>query len=464
MAAAAPLRAVAAASEVPPLLVPAATLLGTDPHLELLLALVRRRPGALLGWLAHGRPEPLADLAATLGVRLDPSLLPLEPGIEAHLRAAASAGRRVRVIAGDDPVLARGLAARLGPGIEVVHRPLEGEPFALLAGPRTPPSLVAAAASLVLPADALPPTGALAPVEARIARPPPGTRPWARALRLHQWAKNLLVLVPLLLAGPLATVADLGHALLAFVAMGLLASAGYLVNDLLDLEADRRHPSKRARPLAAGTLPLRAGLAAVPILLLAAAFLAALLPAAFAPAAVAYLVLTLAYSLRLKRVPLLDVLVLAGLFTIRVLAGAEVIAAPLSYWLLTFAMFLFLSLALVKRHAELAQLATAGGHELVDRGYGTADLPLLLAAGLANGVAATVIFVVYLVAEQFPRAIYARPGWLWLVFPILLLWLLRTWRLTLHGRMDQDPVLFALTDRPSLAMGAAVLACLLLAW
>lgn len=464
MAAAAPLRVVAAASEAPPLLVPAAALLGTDPRAELLLALLRRRPWALLGWLAHGRPEPLARLAATLGVRLDPSLLPLEPGIEARLRAEATAGRRIRVVAGDDPELAQGLAARLGPGVEVVDGPPGEEPFTLLVGPGTPASLVAAAAALVLPADALPPPGALAPVEARIDRPRRGMRPWARALRLHQWAKNLLVLVPLLLAAPLATSGDLGRALLAFLTMGLLASAGYLVNDLLDLEADRRHPTKRTRPLAAGTLPLAAGRAAVPILLLAAAFLAALLPAAFAPVALAYLVFTLAYSLRLKHVPLLDVLVLAGLFALRVLAGAEVIEAPLSYWLLTFAMFFFLSLALVKRHAELGQLAAAGGDDLVDRGYRTADLPLLLTTGLASGIAATVIFVVYLVAEQFPRALYARPGWLWLVFPTLLLWLLRTWRLTLHGRMNQDPVLFALTDRPSLAMGALVLACLLLAW
>jgi 4-hydroxybenzoate polyprenyltransferase len=463
MAAAVPLRSVPARAALP-LLVPAAALLRTDPRVELVLAFVRRRPAALLGWLAHGRPEPLADLAAAVGLCLDPALLPLDPEIEAYLRAELAAGRTVAVVPGEDPALARALAARLGSGVEVTAEPGTEGPFALLAGPGATAALATAASSLVLAVDALSPAGASAPVEARIDRPRSGARPWARALRLHQWAKNLLVLVPLLLAGPLATAADLGHALLAFLAIGLLASAGYLVNDLLDLEADRRHPTKRARPLAAGTLPLRAGLAAVPLLLLAAALLAALLPVAFAPVAGAYLVLTLAYSLRLKRVPLLDVLILAGLFTIRVLAGAEVIAAPLSYWLLTFAMFLFLSLALVKRYAELGQLAAAGGRELVDRGYGTADLPLLLAAGLASGVAATVIFVVYLVAEQFPRAIYARPGWLWLVFPILLLWLLRTWRLALHGRMDQDPVLFALTDRPSLVMGAAVLACLLLAW
>lgn len=414
-----------------PLAVPAEALLRTDPRLELVLALARRRPAVLLGWLVRGCQEPIAGLAAAVGVRLDPALLPLDPARVGELEAARATGRPIRILASGDPALAQAIAARLDLPEETIGEAVPGDPPSPLAGP---------------------------------ARPRPGPAIWARALRLHQWAKNLLVLVPVLLAGPLATGADLARAGLAFLLLGCLASAGYLVNDLLDLEADRRHATKRARPLASGELPLGAGLVAAPLLVALAGLGALLLPAGFAIAATAYLTITLAYSLRLKRVPLLDVLVLGGLFTIRVLAGAEVIAAPLSYWLLTFSMFLFLSLAMVKRYAELDRVAAAGGRDLADRGYSTTDLPLLLATGLASGVAATLIFVVYLVAEQFPRAIYGRPGWLWLVFPVLLLWLLRTWRLALHGRMDQDPVLFALTDRPSLAMGGAVLACLLLAW
>lgn len=424
-------RAEPAPAPAVPLVVPAGALLRTEPRLELVLALARRRPAALLGWLAHGCPEPLPALAAAVGVRLDPALLPLDPARVAELRAARAAGRPVRIVDPREPALAQAIALRLGLPEGAVGEPEPGDPPAPFAAP---------------------------------ARPRPRLATWARALRLHQWAKNLLVLVPVLLAGPLATAGDLARAGLAFLLLGCLASAGYLVNDLLDLEADRRHPSKRDRPLASGELALGAGLLAVPVLVALAGLGALLLPAAFALVAGAYLAITLAYSFSLKRVPLLDVLVLGGLFTLRVLTGAEVIAAPLSYWLLTFSMFLFLSLAMVKRYAELDRLAAAGGRDLADRGYSTADLPLLLATGLASGIAATLIFVVYLVAEQFPRAIYARPGWLWLVFPVLLLWLLRTWRLALHGRMDQDPVLFALTDRPSLAMGGAVLACLLLAW
>ncbi len=389
----------------------------------------------------------------------------------AFLRAQREAGRSIVLLAGRDPAAARVLAERLGLFGAVLETGAAREASARLAdgfnllvrGP-IDRELVAAASALVLPEGAPPPPGASAPVVARLVRSRVDPRVWLRALRLHQWAKNLLVFVPVTLAGPLATAGDWGRATLAFLALGLLASAGYVINDLLDLEADRRHPTKCGRPFAAGILSLRAGLLAVPALLVAAALVATALPPIFALVGGVYLVLTLGYSLRLKRIPMLDVVVLGGLFSLRLFAGAEVITAPLSYWLLTFSMFLFLSLALVKRYAELDELATHGGSDLADRGYSTRDLPLLLATGLSSGVAATVIYVVYLVAEQFPKDIYTRPGWLWLVFPLLLLWLLRVWRLALHGRMSQDPVLFALTDRASLLVGAAVLACILAAW
>lgn len=289
-------------------------------------------------------------------------------------------------------------------------------------------------------------------------------RAWLRALRPHQWAKNLLVFVPVLLAGPLGGRADLARAALGFAVLSLLSAAGYVVNDLLDVEADRRHRAKRLRPFAAGELAVAEGVPGAALLALAAAGLAALMPPAFVPVAAVYLAGTLAYSLALKREPLLDVLALAGLFTVRVLAGAALLPLPLSFWLLTFSMFLFLSLALVKRYAELAELARTGAAATVPgRGYGVPELPLLLAAGVASGLAATTIFVVYLVEERFPSGLYARPGWLWLVFPVLAYWLLRVWRLAVYGLMGEDPVLFALKDRCSLALGAVVLGLVLLA-
>jgi 4-hydroxybenzoate polyprenyltransferase len=192
--------------------------------------------------------------------------------------------------------------------------------------------------------------------------------------------------------------------------------------------------------------------------------LLAFMPSAFLVAAAAYFVGTLVYSLALKREPMLDVLGLACLFTVRVLAGAMVLAVPVSFWLLTFSMFLFLSLALVKRYAELAELArTQAADKIPGRGYVPAELPLLLSFGGAAAVAASLIFVVYLVDEKFPSGIYGSPGWLWLIFPLLTCWLMRLWRLTVQGRMNEDPVLFALKDGLSLGLGAAVLGLVLLA-
>ncbi|MDW8371917.1 MAG: UbiA family prenyltransferase, partial [Geminicoccaceae bacterium] len=407
--------------------------------LEAGLLLLRRDPLALLRWLLRGARTPILAAARAAGSAPDPALLPLDRALLASLHAERARGRRLLLWTRGDPELARAIAERLGL-FEAVIPAADAERAAAAAGAPT----------------------ARPPIDAP--RTAGGLGLWLRALRLHQWAKNLLVLLPVLLAGPLATRADWADAAIAFLVLCLAASAGYLINDLLDLEADRRHESKRERPFAAGALPLAAGLAAVPLLLATAGLVALLLPPRFLLAAGAYLALTLAYSFALKRVPMLDVVSLGGLFTLRVIAGAFAITAPLSYWLLTFSMFLFLSLALVKRYAELERLARRGGEALADRGYNTLDLPLLASLGLASGVAATLIFVVYLVTEHFPKAIYTRPGWLWLAFPILLYWLARAWRLTLHGKMNEDPVLFALRDRASLLMVAMVFGLVVLAW
>jgi 4-hydroxybenzoate polyprenyltransferase len=181
-------------------------------------------------------------------------------------------------------------------------------------------------------------------------------------------------------------------------------------------------------------------------------------------AAFGYFAGTLAYSLLLKREPMLDVLVLAGLFTVRVLAGAMVLPVPASFWLLSFSMFLFLSLALVKRYAELAELAHSATETAIPgRGYTVIELALLLALGVASAVGSNIIFLIYLIDEKFPSNLYTRPEWLWLIFPLLMLWLMRLWRLTVQERMHEDPVFFALKDRPSLLIGALVLGIVLLA-
>jgi 4-hydroxybenzoate polyprenyltransferase len=412
---------------------------------------------------------------------LDLASLPLRPSVLAYVEVWRRNGRELALYSSADDSQVQALAAQIGlfdhaEGSDGVvnlagPRKLEairaryGDRFAYAGDARVDlPIWRCAKAAVVVGGRGLSRrVAALAPLEATFPASG-GIKAWAKALRLHQWAKNLLLFVPVLLAGPLAGTGTYVTAGLGFLTFGFLASAGYVINDLLDLDADRRHRSKRHRPFAAGELPITHGVAATGLLLCLAIAGCTFLPSAFGLMAVVYFVGTLAYSLGLKRVPLLDVLVLAGLFTARVLAGAVLLPVPASFWLLTFSMFLFLSLALVKRYAELAEVAGEGGGTIESRGYTVEELLLLMVLGGSSAMAATVIFVVYLINEQFPSGLYREPRWLWLIFPILLYWLLRIWRLTVHGRMHDDPVLFALKDALSIGLGGAVFVLLVLAW
>ena len=277
---------------------------------------------------------------------------------------------------------------------------------------------------------------------------------WARLLRPHQWSKNLLLLVPPLGAHRLDP-GVLRPALLAVVAFSLAASSAYVVNDLLDLESDRAHPVKSRRPLAAGAISPAAALAVAAAALAAALLLALALPAPFAGAVAAYAAITVAYSLRLKRVPVLDVLVLASLYTLRILAGTLATGVPTSSWLFTLAIFLFLSLALVKRTSELRRIAgqlPAGDRAMGGRGYTTADLETLSMLGVASGLLAVLVLALYLASADVTR-LYAHHERLWLLCPLALYWVSRLWLLARRGAVDEDPVLFALTDRASHLVG-----------
>jgi 4-hydroxybenzoate polyprenyltransferase len=397
--------------------------------------------------------------AATLEV----DSLPLNEGLVAYLREQKARGRRLALFSAADQRIASAVAAHLGlfaeahgsdgavnlSGPRKLERIRErlGPDFAYAGDAAVDQPIWQEARSAILVGDVARLEAGLdgTPVEARFPAARGGIGAWLRALRLHQWGKNALVFVPVLLAGQTVGLATYLDALIGFLVLGLLASAGYVLNDLLDLPADRRHPTKRYRPFASAELSIGAGIAAVPVMLALVAL----------------------YSLKLKRVPIVDVLTLAGLFTIRVLAGALLVPDPLSYWLLTFSMFLFLGLAMIKRYTELHALLLARGEgaALAARGgYSTVDLPLLLATGLASAVAANVIFVIYLIDERFRADIYGHPERLWLIFPLFTYWLIRLWRLALHGRMHEDPVLFALKDRTSLLIGALVGLIVALAW
>ena len=294
--------------------------------------------------------------------------------------------------------------------------------------------------------------------------PRPSVSAWWRALRPLHWAKNLLVFLAPALGMQLAARTTALGALILFVAMGCLASAGYIVNDIIDIPVDRAHSRKRLRPFAAGEIPVPHGVVAAGLLAAAGIGLGLLLPRAALLALVAYLVITLAYSLVLKRHPFIDVVILAGLYTLRVLAGGLIPATPISPWLLTFAMFFFLGLAMVKRYAELERVARTGGASVAARGYTEKDLPLLLGTGVASSFGAIIIFMIYLITDQYPRQIYKHPSLLWAMLPLFLVWVLRVWHLAVQGRMHEDPVVFALKDAFSLAVGVILLGVLLAAW
>jgi 4-hydroxybenzoate polyprenyltransferase len=237
-------------------------------------------------------------------------------------------------------------------------------------------------------------------------------------------------------------------ALLAFLSFGLCASSVYLLNDLLDLSADRRHPRKCRRPFAAGQLPIAQGVAAIPILLITAFSLSLLITPEFTTALATYYVFTLAYSLRLKQSLMLDAIVLAGLYTLRIIAGAAAVQIMPSFWLLAFSMFLFLSLALVKRYSELWTMRERGELSARGRGYHVDDLGVLQSLGTAAGYLAVLVLALYVNSET-SRELYGQPMVIWLLCPVLLYWISRVWLVTHRGEMHDDPILFALTDSHS---------------
>lgn len=275
---------------------------------------------------------------------------------------------------------------------------------------------------------------------------------WARSLRLHQWLKNLLIFVPLLAAHKLSSPNLVVAALLAFLTFGLCASSVYLLNDLLDLEDDRHHPVKRGRPLASGALPLTWGIALFPILLVGAFAAAwALLPWRFCVVLLGYYALTLAYSMYLKRQVMVDVVVLAMLYTIRIIAGTTAIAGQFTFWLLAFSMFIFLSLALVKRYAELHSMRERGLVKTRGRGYVASDLSLLSSLGTSSGYLAVLVLALY-IQDGKTASLYRHPQVIWLACPLLLYWVSRTWIIAHRGLMHDDPIVFAARDKVSLAV------------
>jgi 4-hydroxybenzoate polyprenyltransferase/phosphoserine phosphatase len=283
---------------------------------------------------------------------------------------------------------------------------------------------------------------------------PVNFRAMLKALRPHQWLKNLLIFVPIL-AGHMLGARPVFASLLAFAAFSLGASATYVLNDLADLESDRRHRSKRNRPFAAGQVPVAHGLLMFPLLLLTSLALGLRVGPQFLLVLIAYMAITLAYSLGLKRLVLLDVMTLAGLYTLRIMAGSAASGVLVSYWLLMFSLFLFFCLALVKRYTELMVELERGGTRPSGRGYSVADLPVLSTMASATGFGAVLIVALYVNSDAV-RLLYARPDFLWLICPMMFYWIARVLILAHRGEMHDDPVVFAATDWQSLLVGLGV--------
>ncbi len=445
------------------------TLLNSDLLLEAAFAQLKQAPLSTLRWpiwLADGKARLKTEMAEQ--VELDIATLPFNPELLAFLREQKAAGRRLALVTASHRSFAEQIADHLGLFDDILAT--EGDRN--LAGSHKAEELVArygergfdyagnaavdvavwkhARRAIVVNAGSalVDQARAVCEVEQVLAPTEKAGRHWVKELRLYQWLKNVLIFVPLIAGHGWDQPDKLLLALLAFFSFGLCASSVYLLNDLLDLAADRRHPRKCRRPFAAGKLPIAHGIVAIPLLLIAAFGLSLLVHLWFTAALTTYYAFTLAYSLRLKRTLMLDAIVLAGLYTLRIIAGAAAVQIMPSFWLLAFSMFLFLSLALVKRYAELWTLRERGELGAKGRGYHIDDLGILESLGAAAGYLAVLVLALYVNTET-SRALYGQPLAIWLICPALLYWISRVWLVTHRGEMHDDPILFALTDRNS---------------
>jgi 4-hydroxybenzoate polyprenyltransferase len=459
------------------------TLVKSDTLHDSLLLLVCSRPSALPGLfraLFHGKAAFKASV--TGAVMLDVKHLPYNRSLLEYLREEHARGREIYLATGADIRLARLVADHLGffagvlgsdgstnltgrNKLETLRAHLPSGAFDYI-GNDVPDLPLLEHSSRPMTANAtLRLRLALRAKHIRPARAFEDRRPLLPSLlnaaRMHQWAKNALIFLPVLLAHDLRP-SRLLTAAIAFLSFSFAASATYIFNDLLDVDADRRHLGKHARPFASGDLSPAHGLAMIGVFGVLAIVGAHFVPSAFSVWLVVYLCSSLVYTSFLKRVPLVDVLVLAGLYTLRLLAGSAATFTPISHWLAGFSFFLFLSLAIVKRFAELENLRAGGLEPRNRRGYFLADLEQLRTFGTASAYAAVVIFAIYISGSDVTY-LYRNAGRLWLVVPLMILWLNRIWLLASRGELDEDPVVFAITDRMSLLIGAAVLAIVLLA-
>ena len=391
----------------------------------------------LIGWLREGKAKFKQRIADA--VDLDIPTIPINQAFLAYLNDLKSKGHRIVLATASNQKYAEQLAAELGVFDGVIasdasvncsgERKLarikaDAKGDFIYAGNDHVDVVVWQDAAAAIVVDASPAVVKAAEnctvVEKHFPLKKPGIKVWAKALRLHQWAKNALIFVPLVLAHKIDDPGLILQALVAFLAYGLTASSVYLLNDLLDLANDRHHKTKCKRPFAAGTLPIAKGAWAIPVLLVAAGLLALTLPIKFIGVLLFYYVVTVAYSFWLKRHALVDVFLLAGLYTLRLIAGSAAVQVELSFWLLSFSMFLFLSLAMVKRYTEVLDAGDSAKTGIKGRGYYYDDLPTIGQLGSASGYLAVLVMALYINSAEV-TVLYSEPRVLWLICPIIML-------------------------------------------
>ncbi len=451
------------------------TLIKTDSMVEAVLSLLRSEPLSIfeiLVWLFRGKAGFKAKLARR--IRLDLTELPINSEMTSYLQSQAETGRELILIsASHQSVVDAALkhfqffSAGYGSNEEInlksdnklqkIKQLNKNSPFAY-AGDSTADIVIWQNAAQAILVNCQPTVAAevrrIIPDDSKLLEIDQPTSPISgmiKAMRPHQWLKNLLVFLPLILSHKLNQPSLIGLNLIAFFSFCLCASSVYYLNDMLDLSSDRNHPTKNGRPFAAGTLALKYGLLGTPILFAASLLLAALVGTNFLFSVLVYWLITCLYSLFLKRVFLLDVFTLAFLFTMRVIAGAAAIGVVTTDWLLAFTGFLFLGLAVVKRVIELTNLKSKGLTSTAGRGYSVDKLQLITILGVMSSIAAVLVFALYINAPATLN-LYRSPNILWAICPLLLIMLGRVWRAALTGKLNEDPVLFAAEDRPSQIM------------
>lgn len=458
------------------------TLIQTDMLHESTVAACAQQPLTVLRlpfWLQAGKARLKAELAQR--VEVDAAVLPYHHDLIVWLKQQKADGRTVILCTASDKKIAEQIAVEVGLFDEVIA----SDGASNIAGANKADVLVerfgnkgfdyvgnsdadlpvwqVSDCSIVVNATdkVVAAAQALGNVEKIFPQQKIDVLMWAQMLRVHQWLKNLLIFIPLFTAHLLGDMSRLLPMTGAFIAFCLCASSVYIANDLMDLGSDRHHVRKRYRPFASGAVPIALGVVVAPLLLLLSLGIGSLINSAFVAVLLGYFILTCAYSLKLKQIVLLDCFVLAILYTVRIVAGAVAGDLQVTFWLLAVSVFLFLSLAFVKRYAELEIQVLKGTHKVHGRGYLTSDAPLLQTLGISAGYVAVAMLALYVNSDSVTR-LYESPKVTWGAVPTLLFWVSWVWLRAHRGQMHDDPVIFAVKDKISLITGVCFVIFLLL--